>query len=50
MPVKWALNKVVSIFEGKGDIRNCTCHRAMKLLEHGVKVVEKVLEKGFAQW
>ena len=31
--------------QGEGDIRNCSCHRAVKLLEHGMKVVERVLEK-----
>ena len=30
---------------GKGDVRNCSCNRAVKLLEHGMKVVERVLEK-----
>ena len=29
----------------KGDIRNCRCYRAAKLLEHGMKVVERVLGK-----
>ena len=31
--------------QGKGDIRNCSCHRAVKLLEHRKKVVKRVLEK-----
>ena len=47
MPVEWALNMVVPIFKGKGDIRNCCCYRAVKLLEHGMKVVDRVLEKCF---
>ena len=34
MPVEWALSIVISIFKGKGDIRNCSCYRAEKLLEH----------------
>ena len=45
MPAEWALRIVVPIFKGKGDIRNCSCHRTVKLLEHGMKVVERVLEK-----
>ena len=45
MPVEWALSIVVPIFKGKGDIRNCSCYRAVKLLEHCMKVVEGVLEK-----
>ena len=36
---------MVSIFKGKGDIRNCSCYGAVELLEHGMKVVERVLEK-----
>ena len=34
-----------SIFKTKGDIRNCSCYVAVKLLEHGIKVVEMVLGK-----
>ena len=45
MPVEWTLSKVDQIFKGKGDIRNCSCYRAVKLLEHGMKVVERVLAK-----
>ena len=47
MPVELALSVVISIF--KGDIRNCTCYRAVKLLEHGMKAVEMVLEKSFVE-
>ena len=41
MPAEWALGIVVPIFKGKDDIRNCSCYRAMKLLEYGMKVVGK---------
>ena len=44
MPAEWALCIVVPIFKGKGDISNCSCYRAMKLLEHGMNLVERVLE------
>ena len=43
MPAEWALSIVDPIFMGKGDIRNSSCYRAVKLLEHGMKVVKKVL-------
>ena len=49
MPAKWALRIVVPIFNGKGDIRNCSCYRTAKLLEHGMKVVERVLEKSLSR-
>ena len=45
MPVEWALRIVVPIFKGKGDIGNCSCNRAVKLLEHGMNAVEMVLKK-----
>ena len=45
MPVEWALSTVGPIFKGKGDIRNCCCYGAVRLLEHGMKVVDRVLEK-----
>ena len=45
MSVEWALSIVFPIFKGKGDIRNCSCYRAAKLHEHGMKVVERVIEK-----
>ena len=36
---------VFPIFKGKGDIRNCSYYRAVELLVHGMKVLERVLEK-----
>ena len=45
MPPEWALSIVVPIFKGKGDISNCSCYRAVKLFEHGMKVVERGVEK-----
>ena len=44
MPAEWAISVVVPMFKEKGDIQNCSCYRAAKLLEHGMKVVEKLLE------
>ena len=44
MPAEFALSMVVPIFKGKGDIRNCSCYRAVKLLEHSIKEVERVFE------
>ena len=32
-------------FQMKGDIMNCSCHRAIKHLEQCIKVLEYVLEK-----
>ena len=44
MPTEWALSTVVPILMGKGDISNHCCHRYVKFHEHGMKVVERVLE------
>ena len=45
MPNDWALSVVVPIFKGKGDTINCGVYRGVKLLEHAMKIVEKVLER-----
>ena len=45
MPVEYAPSILVPIFKWKGDIRNCCCCGAKKLLEHGTKVLKRVLEK-----
>ena len=42
--VELALSIVVPICKGK-DIMNCSCYRAVKLLEQVMKVVERVLGK-----
>ena len=49
MPAEWALCIVVPIIKGKVDIRNCSCYEVVKLLGHGMKVVERVLEKRFSR-
>ena len=45
MLVELALSIVVPIFKGKVCVINSSWYRAVKLLEHGMKVVKKVLEK-----
>ena len=35
----------IPIFKGKGDPLECGSYRAIKLLQHGMKVLERVLEK-----
>ena len=45
MPAEWVLSMVFLIFNGKGDIRSFNCYRAVKILEHGMRVVERVLGK-----
>ena len=45
MPAESALRIVVPIFKGNGDIWNCSCCKTVKLLKHGMKVVEMVFGK-----
>ena len=45
MPDEWALSVLVPIFKRKGDAMSCEAYRGVKLLEHAMKIVEKVLEK-----
>ena len=45
MPADWATSVVIPIFKGKGDIVNCGMYSGVKLLEHAMKIVEKVLVK-----
>ena len=45
MPHDWRTSTVVSIYKKKGSVMNCERYRGVKLLEHGMKVVERLLEK-----
>ena len=44
MPKNWKTSVMVPIYNEKGDVTNCNAYR-VKLLEHGMKIIEKVLEK-----
>ena len=39
------LSIVVPISKRKGHIRNCSCNKAIMLIQHETKVVKMVLEK-----
>ena len=45
MPYDWRMSTVVPIYKNKGSVMDCASHRGVKLLEHGMKVVERLLEK-----
>ena len=49
MSAEWALSIVVPIFKGNVNIWNCSRCRGVKFLEHGMKVVGRVLEKGLVE-
>ena len=45
IPEPWADSKLVTIFKEKGDPLQCGNYRGIKLLEHSLKILEKVLDK-----
>ena len=44
MPDEWPASVLVPIFKGKIDGRNSNTYRGVKLLEHTMKIVERVLD------
>ena len=42
---EWKTSVTVPIFRGKGDVMSCGSYRGVKLLEHAMKIVERVLER-----
>ena len=49
IPREWELSTLIPIFKGKDDPMKCSSYRTVKLLEHGMKVLEEVLEKRLRQ-
>ena len=45
MPDERQTSVLVPIFKGKGDGKNCNAYRGVKLLEHALNIVERVLER-----
>jgi len=45
IPNDWKRSSLVPIYKGKGDPMECGSYRAIKLLEHGMKIMERVLER-----
>ena len=43
-PEEWKTRLVVLTFKGKGDVMDCGAYRGVKLLEHAMKIVERVLK------
>lgn len=44
IPDDWMTTVVVPIFKGKGYVKSCGSYRGVKLLEHAMKIVERVLK------
>ena len=45
MPECWRKSDLISIFKGKGDVRLCGNYESIKLLEHGMKAIERIFER-----
>ena len=45
MPECWRKSDLIPVFKGKGDVRSCGNYRSIKLLEHGMKVTERIFER-----
>ena len=41
----WRRSWLVNVYKGKGDALACGSYRGMKLVEHAMKVLEKVIER-----
>ena len=49
IPEDWKSSVVLPIYKGKGDPIECGCYRGIKLLEHAMKVVERIFEHRIRQ-
>ena len=49
IPESCQMSELVPIYKGKGDVLECRSSRGIKLLEHGMKVAKRVLERRLRQ-
>ena len=45
IPGSWQISELVPIYKGKGDVLEHSLSWGIKLLEHGMKIAERVLER-----
>ena len=50
MSEEWKTSVVVPIYKAKGDVMDCGACKGVKLLEHAMKIVERVLENRIRGW
>ena len=43
MPYDWLTSITVPLYKGKGDALNCASYRGIRLLEHSLKIVERIV-------
>ena len=44
MPEEWRKSTLVPVFKNKGDAQDCSNYRGIKLLSHGMKIWERIVE------
>jgi Reverse transcriptase (RNA-dependent DNA polymerase)/Endonuclease/Exonuclease/phosphatase family len=44
IPADWCKSWMVNVYKGKGDAMECGSYRGIKLLEHVMKILERVIE------
>ena len=44
VPRDWSRSWMINVYKGKGDALECSSYRGIKLLEHVMKVLEKVID------
>ena len=49
IPVDWKSSVILPVYKGKSGPVECGCCRGTKLLEHGMKVVERIFEHRIRQ-
>ena len=49
IPEDWKSSMVLPIYKEKGDLMECGSYRGIKLLEHAMKVVERMFEHRIRQ-
>ncbi|GJZ61822.1 retrovirus-related pol polyprotein LINE-1 [Tanacetum coccineum] len=45
MPDEWRISEVIPIYKNKGDMQACSNYRGIKLLNHTMKLWERVIER-----
>ena len=45
IPKDWSRSWLVNVYKGKGDALACSSYRGIKLVEHAMKVLERVIER-----
>jgi len=49
IPEDWKSSEVLPLYKGKGDPMECGSYKGTKLLEHAMKVVERIFEHRIRQ-